>query len=641
MLLVEEIGQRLAHRGTDPVGADLEDALHRLDHAGVERAFLLALGARVFEAIGPELGGLSGQQADIAQPLHQIARGDRADMADPQPEQQPRGVGFTARFHRFQQIIHRALLPPVEREDVLAALLEAEDVGGTFEPAEREELVDRLLAQTVDVERPATDEMLKPFRALRGTDKTACATHIDLALFRHRLAAAFGAMVGEVEGLALGLRREVIHKLWNNIARALDHHAVARTHAQPFDFVAIVQRDIGHRHTADEDRGEPPDRGQLARPPDLNVDALERGLGLLGGEFMRQRPARRLGDETEALLVVEPVDLVDHAVDFIRQVGPRGGDGLVMCEDRCGIVEPREQRRDGHAPALDHADHLFLRVARHIGGRTPAMRPELERALRGDLGVLLPQRSRGGIARVGKLADLGRVEFLALFLRRSARITHQPRVECLEIGASHIDLAADLEHLGRIARQLLRNVGDMRDIGGNVLAHLPVAARRRAHQPTLLVAQRAGQAVDLVFRRKRHRIAIGQRQEAPHARDPILDLLRIEGIVEAHHANLVRHLAQRRGGGGVAHLAAGRILAHQMRKRCLKFGIAPHQRVIFLVGNLGRVLGMIKPVVLRDLPRQPHQFVGGFCLGDVGRHSKPPPAAGPPAPAPRASLPRR
>ena len=255
MLFVEKIGQRLAHRSADPVGADLEDALHRFDHARVERAFLLALGARVFEAIGPEFGSLSGQQADIAQPLHQVARGDRADMADPQPEQQPRGIGFTARFHGFQQIIHRALLPPVERKNVRAPLLQTEDVGGAFEPAERKELVDRLLAQTVDIERAATDEMLKPFRALRGTYQTACATHIDLALLGHRLAAAFGAMIGKVEGRALRLGREVIHKLWNNVARALHDHAVARANAQPFDLVAIVQRDIGHRHTADEDRG--------------------------------------------------------------------------------------------------------------------------------------------------------------------------------------------------------------------------------------------------------------------------------------------------------------------------------------------------------------------------------------------------
>ena len=262
------------------------------------------------------------------------------------------------------------------------------------------------------------------------------------------------------------------------------------------------------------------------------------------------------------------------------------------------------------------------------------MRPELERALRGDLGVLLPQRSRRRIARIGELADLGRVEFLALFLRRGARIIHQPRVERLEIGAPHIDLAADLEHLGRIAGQLLRNVGDMRDIGGDVLAHLPVAARRRAHQLALLVAQRAGQPVDLVLAGERHRIAIRQRQEPPHARDPFLDLFGVEGIVEAHHANLVRHLAQRRGGGRVAHLAAGRILAHEVRKRRLQRSIAPHQRVIFRIADLGRVLGMVELVVLRDLLRQPHQFVGGFRLGDVDCHVTRPPAADRPALAP-------
>ncbi len=262
------------------------------------------------------------------------------------------------------------------------------------------------------------------------------------------------------------------------------------------------------------------------------------------------------------------------------------------------------------------------------------MCPELERALRGDFGVLLPQRSRRRIARIGELADLGRVEFLALFLRRGARIIHQPRVERLEIGAPHIDLAADLEHLGRIAGQLLRDVGDMRDIGRHILAHLPIPARRCAHQSALLVAQRAGQPVDLVLGGERHRIAIRQRQEAPHAGDPFLDLFGVEGIVEAHHANLVRHLAQRRGGGRVAHLAAGRILAHQMRKRRLQRGIAPHQRVIFRIADLGRVLGMVKPVVLRDLLRQPHQFIGGFGLGDVDCHVTPPPAADRPALAP-------
>uniref|UniRef100_UPI00405387BD hypothetical protein n=1 Tax=Qipengyuania sp. GPGPB31 TaxID=3023518 RepID=UPI00405387BD len=81
-------------------------------------------------------------------------------------------------------------------------------------------------------------------------------------------------------------------------------------------------------------------------------------------------------------------------------------------------------------------------------------------------------------------------------------------------------------------------------------------------------------------------------------------------------------------------LRLGEILAHEVRKRRLQRGIAPHQRVIFRIADLGRVFGMVEPVVLRDLLRQPHQFIGGFGLGDVDCHVTPPPAADPPALAP-------
>ena len=119
--------------------------------------------------------------------------------------------------------------------------------------------------------------MFKPLSALCGTYETACAAHIDLALFRHRLAAAFGAMIGEVEGIALHLGREVIHKLWNNIARTLDHHAVARAHAQPRDLVPVVQRHIGDCDAADQHRGQPAHGCQLAGTADLTY--LSKALG--------------------------------------------------------------------------------------------------------------------------------------------------------------------------------------------------------------------------------------------------------------------------------------------------------------------------------------------------------------------------
>src|SRR5437763_878361 len=56
-------------------------------------------------------------------------------------------------------------------------------------------------------------------------------------------------------------------------------------------------------------------------PPDLNLDVLDDGRSLLGREFVRDRPARRTGDEAEPLLPVEPVDLIDDAVDVVVERG--------------------------------------------------------------------------------------------------------------------------------------------------------------------------------------------------------------------------------------------------------------------------------------------------------------------------------
>jgi len=162
------------------------------------------------------------------------------------------------------------------------------------------------------------------------------------------------------------------------------------------------------------------------------------------------------------------------------------------------------------------------------------MRPEFQRAFGGDIGILLPQRPGGRVARIGKLADLFGIEFHPLGLRLGSTLVHQPLVEPGKIRLRHIDLAADLEQVGdgrgsvlprrrepisrsrlgsTIGRwipafagiQPLRYIPDHPHIGGNILPHLPVPARRRQHQLALLVAQRTGQAVNLVLGGHRHR----------------------------------------------------------------------------------------------------------------------------------------
>ena len=79
------------------------------------------------------------------------------------------------------------------------------------------------------------------------------------------------------------------------------------------------------------------------RPTWMSI-ASSVGLGLLGREFVREAPARRARDLAEPLLPVEPVDLVDDAVDVERQVGAGLLDRAIMGER---FVERRRSARAG------------------------------------------------------------------------------------------------------------------------------------------------------------------------------------------------------------------------------------------------------------------------------------------------------
>src|SRR5439155_1237428 len=72
---------------------------------------------------------------------------------------------------------------------------------------------------------------------------------------------------------------------------------------------------------ADTHRLQLSDRRERAGAPDLDLDVLEHRHGALGRKFVRNGPARRARDEAEPLLPVDPVDLVDDAVDVVVELG--------------------------------------------------------------------------------------------------------------------------------------------------------------------------------------------------------------------------------------------------------------------------------------------------------------------------------
>src|SRR5690606_26053586 len=207
------------------------------------------------------------------------------------------------------------------------------DVARTpVEPAELHELEDGLFAEPLDVERPAAGEVPQPLELLRLADEATGAADVDLAPLGHRLAAADRAVIGEHVRLARLLAGQIVDHLGDHVASALEDDPVAYPEAEPADFVAVVQRDVGHRDSADKDRPQPADRRQLAGAANLDIDRLEHRLGALGRKLVREAPARRLGDKAQALLPVEPVDLVDHAVDLVRQRPTPGGNTAVVLE---------------------------------------------------------------------------------------------------------------------------------------------------------------------------------------------------------------------------------------------------------------------------------------------------------------------
>src|ERR1700716_6489 len=126
-----------------------------------------------------------------------------------------------------------------------------------------------------------------------------------------------------------------VDPLRNDVAGALDNDGVAdpdiaalaqlfAVAADTLDVILVVQRDVLHDDAADSDRLQLADRRERAGAADLDLDIPQHGHGALGWKLVRDRPARRPRHEAEALLPVDAVDLVDHAVDVVVEMGPLG-----------------------------------------------------------------------------------------------------------------------------------------------------------------------------------------------------------------------------------------------------------------------------------------------------------------------------
>ena len=388
----------------------------------------------------------------------------------------------------------------------------------------------------------------------------------------------------------------------------LDEHKVPHPDVLALDLILVVQGRPRHRRAGQEHGLELGDRRQDARAADLDGDRQELRLRALGRELVGHGPAGGLARAAGLPLQGEGVQLHHGPVRGVGEAVAKpvelayGRPGLV---DALGRPEPLDRRQ---APRLHPGVVARLRVARGLGrvAGPNAVEDDLEAALRDLARIEQLDRAGGEVARV-------RIALLPLEVAG--------RVDPVELGKGHEDLAADLDKLrhGRLrcSLQLPRKPPDRQHVGRHVVALDAVAAGDGAHELALLVGQADREAVDLRLH------DVGQvlpSQEPRQARVEFAKLGLGVRVVEALHRLAVPH-GRETLGPVVADLRRGR-----MRPRRLsgvgEFGLevrqVPLQEVVLVVADLRARLAVVALVMPGHLRAQGGDFLLGFGRGHRG-----------------------
>ena len=235
----------------------------------------------------------------------------------------------------------------------------------------------------------------------------------------------------------------------------------------------------------------------------------------------------------------------------------------------------------GEPPVSDRLEPLPLctrRVIPAFDGQD-VVYEDVEGPGRRDAGIQLPERAGGRVPRVREGGSIG---------------LHQALVQLLEGPDSHDDLTSKGEEVGHRARVLAQPEGHRRDrahVLGDPLTTHTVAASRRPHEDARLVDELDGSAVQLrlqdVFRK------LDVAEATPHSIVEPAEGFLVRGRVEAEHLDDVvdrREALERRG----AHALGRGVGRSQLRKALLELLQLAEESVVFLVGDLRRVLHKVE-----------------------------------------------
>ena len=206
---------------------------------------------------------------------------------------------------------------------------------------------------------------------------------------------------------------------------------------------------------------------------------------------MCNRPARRARDKAQSLLQSQFVDLINDPINIVTKPCPLLFNFVIMGNHFGGAVMQFHLRIGVKTPLCKMINRAHLGLRNRATNLTPSIGKEFQGPLRCNARVNLTKRACRRITRI----------FVRLFTGFHLRCVHR-----LKISMINVNLAAHFEHIRPpLAFECLGNSLKRREVSGDIFTNSAVTPRRAANKLAILIAQSRRQAINLGFRRKRHR----------------------------------------------------------------------------------------------------------------------------------------
>ena len=520
----------------------------------------------------------SQQRIKRAEVVAQDAARLLADMPNAEREQQPRQVTGLAGFDRADKVVRPSVHLFAERQQLLDR--QVVQVSRRLDQSGVDQLLQVALAAAVNVHRVTRRKVHQVAQQLRRTGRTRAADGSFVLIVVHRRTAHRTELR---ELIRHGIQRAPVlfhaDDLRNDFSGFSDGNNVAHAGIELTDKIAVVQRCAGHRGARKPYRLKHGIRRQHAGASHRDDDILEKRLLDLGRVLVRRRPPREFRGRAERFTLREGVDLNNSTVNVEIQLTAGLAHVLNLALHVLRVGVDRIARTCRKTKALEVIERLHMAFHRQLVAVLDVEAEDGQLSFPRNFAVLLPQRTRRRVARIGKQRLFMQLQF---------------GVEGIEHGLFHVDLTTH-DQMRRRVLQLFRDVLDGFEVLGYVLAHLTVTACRTSDELAVHIFERDRKAVDLVLDNVL-RLSDG----ILHTGIELAEFVKRENILQTFERVGVRHLgkaAARR----TADPLGRRVRVRHLRMLGLERAKLTLQHVVLIVGDLGCVLVIVFFVVIPQL----------------------------------------